>query len=126
MASRSCPGCSAPMRPFQAGAVELDRCPFCRGLWFDGGELEQVLGKKLVGALDNTISTSRRCAKCTTPMQPAVLGELRVEVCTTCRGVFLDDGELTKLNGGQKVRVQARDEAQVRDEVAGWLKSLGV
>lgn len=114
------------MRPFQAGAVELDRCPFCRGLWFDGGELEQVLGKKLVGALDNTISTSRRCAKCTTPMQPAVLGELRVEVCTTCRGVFLDDGELTKLNGGQKVRVQARDEAQVRDEVAGWLKSLGV
>lgn len=113
------------MRPFQAGAVELDRCSFCRGLWFDGGELEAVLGKKLTGMLDQSLTTARRCAKCTTQLSPAVLGELRVEVCTTCRGVFLDDGELTALNGGQKVRVQ-RDEAQQRDEVAGWLKSLGV
>ncbi len=119
------------MTPFQAGPTELDRCPFCKGLWFDAGELEQVLGKKLVGALDQGTASSRHCAQCKVPMRPVTLGGLQVEACTACRGVFLDDGELVALNDGKRVRVQAqaepppRTEAQVKDDLMDWLHSMG-
>lgn len=123
------------MRPLQVGKVELDRCSFCNGLWFDGGELEQVLGKKLIGALVDSTPTSRRCAQCAVPMRSAELGGLQVEVCTTCKGVFLDDGELVRLNDGKQVRVQVqaqpqvapapRPEAKVKDDVMDWLATLG-
>jgi Zn-finger nucleic acid-binding protein len=132
--SAPCPGCTAPMKPFLAGKVELDRCPFCRGLFFDGGELEQVLNKRLVGSITGDVDNTRKCARDGKPMQAAELGGLRVEVCLQCRAVFLDDGELVKLNGGQQVRVQelkkapavTRTEAESRDDVMGWLDSLGV
>lgn len=118
------------MRPFQAGKIELDRCTFCRGLWFDGGELEQLLGKRPAAQLD-ALETSRKCAACSVPMRAAVVGGLRVEFCMTCGGVFLDDGELVALNGGQPVRVlageqrPARPDASVTDDVSKWLNALG-
>lgn len=118
------------MRAFDAGSVELDRCTFCNGLWFDGGELEQVLGKRLAAKLD-PLTTSRKCPVCAVGMRAAEVGGLRVEFCETCHGVFLDDGELRALNGGQQVRVQVRDakpparpDAAVKDDVMGWLDSL--
>jgi Zn-finger nucleic acid-binding protein len=121
------------MRTFQAGAHELDRCTFCSGLWFDGGELNAVLGKRPAASLTEDQESSRHCPRCKTAMTPAVVGGLRVEFCKTCNGVFLDDGELTALNGGQPVRIQVgapppapRAEAQVKDDVMGWLESLGV
>lgn len=43
---RPCPRCSKPMELIGApggGAVMLDRCPRGHGLWFDDGELEQLL-----------------------------------------------------------------------------------
>ena len=119
------------MKPFQAGKVELDRCTFCRGMWFDGGELEAVLGRKIVPTFSQAAQTSRKCAACTKAMVPAELGGLRIEVCRIDRGIFLDDNELTALNNGKKVNVQQpaaapRTEAKVKDDVTAWLDSLGV
>jgi Zn-finger nucleic acid-binding protein len=105
------------MNPFDVGSIQLDRCTFCRGLWFDGGELDQVLGKKMSPQIDEGQS-ARKCAACSLPMANAVLGGLRVETCLKCHGVFLDEGELVKLNGGKPVRV--------REDVTDWLASLGV
>lgn len=133
MTALTCPACTAAtMRPFEVGKLELDRCTFCRGLWFDGGELETALGKRLAAQLTEDQESSRRCPRCTIAMRPAVVAGLRVEFCTKCNGVFLDDGELTAINGGQPVRIQAgeapppaRPEAQVKDDVMSWLDSLG-
>ena len=124
------------MKPFVVSSVELDRCTFCRGLWFDGGELEAVLKKPLQPQLDEG-QTARKCAKCSVPMRPAVLARLRVETCTGCHGVFLDEGELVALNDGKPVRVTVeappkRDaapavpEARVGESVNDWLKELGL
>ena len=123
------------MRPFPAGKVQLDRCTFCSGLWFDGGELEALLGKKLPAKLDPDVITSRRCPADDLSMQAAEVASLRVEFCTKCHGVFLDDGEMVALNGGKPVRVQAgqsvrpaaaaRPEAKVKDDVMDWLNKLG-
>ena len=110
------------MKPLQAGAVELDRCTFCKGLWFDAGELEKVLGKKLAGMLGGELR-ARQCPHCKVNLYAVTLGDVQVDVCTTCRGVFLDSGELKALNGGQDVRV--RTDAQVQDDVMAWLNRLG-
>ena len=121
------------MKPFGAGKVELDRCTFCRGLWFDGGELEAVLGKKLAPTFTAGQQTSRKCATCSKAMVPAELGGLRIEVCRIDRGVFLDEHELLALNGGQRVKVGQQPaaappppppEATVQHDVSAWLDSL--
>ena len=118
------------MKAFPVGQVELDRCNFCKGLWFDGGELSQVLGKKVTPSLDAGL-TARSCAACKVSMTPAQLGGLRVEVCTRCNGIFLDEGELVALNGGQRVTVQQQQatplpEARVKDDMKQWFDSLGL
>ncbi len=120
------------MKPFPAGRVELDRCPFCRGLWFDGGELEQVLGKPMRPTPVPAIGTNRQCPPCGQLMTSAELGGLRIETCGTCHGVFLDEHELLALNGGKQIRVTQGPppppppEQKVKDDVMGWLDSLGV
>ena len=124
------------MKPFVVSGIELDRCIFCKGLWFDGGELEQVLKKPANPKLDEG-TTSRKCAACATPMTPAVLGRLRVETCTKCHGVFLDEGELVALNEGKPVRVTMEappkreaappvSEQKLGGAVDDWLKELGM
>jgi Zn-finger nucleic acid-binding protein len=40
-----CPVCDAPMVLERIGRVELDRCPKCRGIFLDRGELEQLSGR---------------------------------------------------------------------------------
>jgi Zn-finger nucleic acid-binding protein len=134
--ARACPGCSGKMKAFMVTGIELDRCVFCRGLWFDGSELEQVLKRPANPQLDEG-TTARQCAACSVPMRPAVLGRLRVETCTRCNGVFLDEGELVALNDGKPVRVTVeaparRDAAppvpdqRVGESVNDWLKALGM
>jgi Zn-finger nucleic acid-binding protein len=120
------------MRIFPAGKVELDRCTFCSGLWFDGGELEALLGRKLPAKLDPDVITSRKCPVDSVSMQAAEVAGLRVEFCTKCHGVFLDDGELVALNGGKPVRIErgqppapVRADAKVQDDVMDWLQKLG-
>ncbi|MFZ5471689.1 MAG: zf-TFIIB domain-containing protein [Myxococcota bacterium] len=98
MNHRVCPGCQSAMQVFHARGVEIDRCGFCGGLWFDGGELERVLKaplpfERLPGA------TSRRCASCTTTLEPMVLRGVPMDVCASCLSVYLDEGELDELAG---------------------------
>lgn len=104
--ARSCPDCQSKLQPFQMGPIELDRCHGCRGTFFDGGELEAVLGKPL-SFTDRGFATSRKCAACSAGMKAATVAGLSVELCGSCKGVFLDAGELRALNGGEGLRVRA-------------------
>ena len=40
-----CPVCNARMQLERVGRVELDRCPECRGIFLDRGELEEISGR---------------------------------------------------------------------------------
>jgi hypothetical protein len=42
-----CPRCSGPMTEYQHDVVRADRCDDCHGIFFDNGELEQVVEKTL-------------------------------------------------------------------------------
>jgi hypothetical protein len=41
-----CPKCGHDMKEQDLAGVKVDRCTFCEGLYFDAGELDQVLLKK--------------------------------------------------------------------------------
>ncbi len=41
-----CPKCGHDMQPKKLHDIEIDHCTFCEGLYFDRGELEDLLLKK--------------------------------------------------------------------------------
>jgi Zn-finger nucleic acid-binding protein len=41
--SRTCVRCRSKMRTVKMGALDFDRCPYGHGIWFDKGELGEVL-----------------------------------------------------------------------------------
>ena len=51
---RSCPVDGAKMGKEIIYAIVVDRCPTCRGIWFDGGELEHVK-KSIVTSATNPL-----------------------------------------------------------------------
>jgi len=46
VARNRCPKCAAPLVTITYRKVELDKCSSCEGLWFDCGELDQVLAQE--------------------------------------------------------------------------------
>ncbi len=85
------------MQEHYIGAVELDRCPACFGMWFDWDELRQVVGRPVeIELMDG--HTTRRCAFCRITLHTALLpGAVPAETCTACRGIFLDSDDLKEL-----------------------------
>ena len=41
-----CPKCGHEMKEERQGAIAVDRCTFCEGVFFDAGELEQLLARR--------------------------------------------------------------------------------
>lgn len=41
------------------------------------------------------------CPKCGMELEPILFKEVTIDKCFGCRGVFLDDGELEKIAGGE-------------------------
>ena len=84
----------------------LDRCPACRGFWFDRTELEAVCAARGVAAghaLGRLASGERQLSTRTCPRCPdtqlALLTWRRIEIdqCPDCFGFFLDKKELPRL-----------------------------
>lgn len=121
---RSCPHCAVPLTEREYGDIEIDCCLRCNGIWFDGGELEQVTADSLGGELGSEQRLSRvadlcrsigptqlACPACGEPLVNHVLLEdeaLEIDLCTLCDGVWLDAGELARLQRGQARKLIAQ------------------
>ncbi|GAG56919.1 unnamed protein product [marine sediment metagenome] len=82
--------------------IIIDVCPKCNGIWLDKGELGKLLeDRKLTNYLTKHIGTKSRspmvCPRCGMTMDIEKAGDIEVDVCLTCGGVWLDEGELEKL-----------------------------
>ncbi|MCK5799929.1 MAG: rhomboid family intramembrane serine protease [Deltaproteobacteria bacterium] len=112
---RPCPLCSMTLlEPVSLEGIEVDACPRCGGLYFDAGELAQVV-ERSVGSLSdqNALGSARvasemACPGCSSPlMVHSFEGEegnaFDVDVCHACQGIWLDRGELREV---QKSRAQ--------------------
>lgn len=101
----NCPKCDAPMEEVTFGAIAVDRCTRCRGLWFDVREKERLkplvgseridVGDRKAGAAYNRVDRIDcpvcrvRMIRMVDPGQP----HLWFESCPVCHGAFLDAGE---------------------------------
>ncbi|MFE3846263.1 zf-TFIIB domain-containing protein, partial [Thermoplasmatota archaeon] len=87
--------------------IIIDVCPKCKGIWLDKGELGKLLkDKKLTNYLTKHIGTKSRspmiCPRCGNTMDIEKAEDIEVDVCLTCNGVWLDEGELEKLKETSK------------------------
>ena len=104
-----CPKCRADMEQVSYAGVEIDRCKYCKGIWFDAGESEALRDKDAVAAIDvgdaragkrsNKIDNYRcpRCGGGMLRMVDAQQKHIWFEECTACRGSFFDAGEFRDL-----------------------------
>ena len=102
-----CPICREPLIVAERQSIELDVCPWCRGLWFDVGELELLAGK-LGRSLElgetafepaATEEKARRCPRCDKAMEKVLVGvsaRLMLDRCAA-HGFWFDHGELGAL-----------------------------
>jgi Zn-finger nucleic acid-binding protein len=103
-----CPKCTTPMGNETHLGVEIDRCPDCKGLFFDAGELERVLAAHGGAGIDEAglskVASDHdlapaNCPRCEQPMTagsgPAK--RMRVDRCDGCGATFLDQGELSTI-----------------------------
>lgn len=108
-----CPACGKQMTKLymaEAG-VNIDIClDGCGGIYFDNRELEKfdeshekideilaaIEGKHFEAVEDTEV---RLCPVCELPMAKmgAANGEVQIDICNTCGGKFLDNGELQKI-----------------------------
>ena len=106
----NCPKCeTTSLQPHEFRGVEVDRCPQCRGIWFDKDELPSFLGltrgelrSLQSGRQDEPLNQKQgQCPRDDTPLLRVISpmnAEVVIDSCVSCSGIWLDDGELRKLN----------------------------
>jgi Zn-finger nucleic acid-binding protein len=123
----TCPGCGEAMHEMQEESVVVDFCAACGGLWLDQGELA-AKGAKLPEKLAPvTPGTGRSCPRCMKPLGTFHAGEVEVDSCASCGGLYLDRGELERLRDqttGEERRADVeafgRDVKETGTNVALW------
>lgn len=105
-----CPACKGELRKKNAGNMELDVClGGCGGIWFDQNELGQVSAMAAtslhsIWALKMNpvvLSEPRLCPRCAGQVLDRKWYSdektVEIDVCPTCGGIWLDDGEFSKI-----------------------------
>lgn len=104
-----CPKCRVEvMRQEIHSGVRIDRCPVCKGVFLDQGELEALFEANIAGGVDALTSTGVSdmldeviawCMRCGGEMGPVkTIAGVLINVCDRCGTVFLDQGELAALD----------------------------
>ena len=84
--------------------VALDCCVECKGLWFDGGEVERIIGAETAGPFRQNLSgpdstpTRLPCPRAhgrmrELPLEPGVV----IDGCPKCGGVWMGRGDLLRF-----------------------------
>ena len=104
-----CIKCAGTTKPVRVAGMEVDQCTSCQGIWFDLGEMEEVLEADLVEALQAAVeknaghdAQAAPCPRCGGEghMVPVLnLGhDIHIDTCPVCYGTWLDGGEIDTLS----------------------------
>src|SRR5688572_25902416 len=103
-----CLKCTSVLDKTRIDEVELDHCPACGGLWLDHGEIER-LSRKMAADIDRLrrllapekgppaipSEVQGSCPSCQmSGVQEVALGNIHIDFCPRCKGLFLDRGEI--------------------------------
>jgi len=134
MASLNCPHCRHHLlEPIRSEEIEIDACVHCGGLWFDQNELDKIVHSydpnyprevSIVESLGQSVGESqKRCPHCKESLvthQFEKGGDLKIDICHACNGIWLDQGELDHA----KIFYEIPDaEERIKKETTGgnWL-----
>lgn len=101
-----CPKCQGSLTVVMTEENRLDKCTQCGGLWFDKGELLALLDKGIKFRADGEMTdqyqglntSSGTCPICRgIALVQVTLGEITIEECPNCKGVWLEQGEYSKI-----------------------------
>lgn len=82
------------------GSILIDLCPYCAGVWLDGGELAKITGEanvEMVLANQASRPSEVACPRCGSGMEVKTLLDVEVDCCVLCNGIWLDPTELEAL-----------------------------
>jgi Zn-finger nucleic acid-binding protein len=113
----TCVKCTSVLDRATFEGLEVDLCPGCGGLWLDRGEITRA-ARLPQGELDRLralVSESggppplptaniSPCPVCPGALSEVVLGNVHVDYCGSCHGLFLDKGELEDAIRAVKAR----------------------
>lgn len=137
LSPRLCPACKqVSMLLFGDDKLEIDSCPECFGLWFDGEELRQFLPsqslaekilsqdrmEQMLRSQPRDPGHERICPQCSIAMRESPVGAVQVDVCFRCRGIWLDQGELSRLL--EQYKVGDRGNLVVLNQIAEGLREV--
>lgn len=135
-----CPRCASESLLEQTladHALRIDICETCEGVWYDGGELQQLMtvaGDEL-HVLDVAALSDRLCPRCLREMFmfnfPQTL--VTVDMCGHCRGLWLDANEaeqiravrtryerIARTDASSSVPRAVRDLLRLVDRITDW------
>ena len=132
-----CPRDGTTLQRVEILEVELDKCHKCDGLWLDPGELKRLRDAKIEG-IEEVIEKKygdpefeegapegyMRCPKCDDGRLIRFfyyyVNPIQVDRCDTCKGIWLDDGELDAIIGEKK----SVDESEQARKLKRFLKAV--
>ncbi|MBN9413871.1 MAG: zf-TFIIB domain-containing protein [Candidatus Eremiobacteraeota bacterium] len=117
------------MLSYQNQGLEVDSCPECFGIWFDREELKEFiqrpeLAQRLsegVAGVSAAPAGERLCPTCRVALSETNLGEVSVDLCFRCRGIWLDQGELDRAV--EQYRQGQRGNLVVLNQIAEGLRA---
>lgn len=126
-----CPACTNEMTAYTDDLTKLvlDSCFYCGGLWFDRNELRSFFtSPKLKGKFlfpnctfrvkIRNAPESRQCCRCENQaLTETSVGELVVDECPSCEGIWLDAGEILRL-----VELHGEGELKGKCQTVGQIK----
>jgi|SRR6185503_6347554 len=115
-ANLACVKCTSILDRASFEGLEVDLCPRCGGLWLDRGEITRAsrLPESEIARLRGLLVESggppplpsthlRPCPACNGSLSEVLLGNVHVDYCSSCHGIFLDRGELEQALAAVRV-----------------------
>ncbi|MFA5862118.1 MAG: zf-TFIIB domain-containing protein [Candidatus Thermoplasmatota archaeon] len=95
----ACPRDGRAMETLHRDGATFARCGGCGGHWLDQEEVRRVSTEDESSALVSRVearSSPFACPRCQAPCVTAWVGDVRVDGCTACHGVWLDAPEVAE------------------------------
>lgn len=97
-----CPACHLAMTRQPGVPIEIERCATCDSFWFDAGELQAYLRKRLARSRlrvtlsgGGTSTATYLCPRCPgTHLRKRKVQSVTVHACRACRGVLVPTGQV--------------------------------
>ena len=101
----------------RARGVLLDYCSSCSAIWLDGGELDALRAgrarseselaeqeqNETVDEPGRAVTVSSLCPRCQREMSIAFFGDVEVDWCDGCGGLYFEQGELAAVLAAQRM-----------------------